>query len=136
MPWYGFIHPVLALLSLVYGLGVGQVSLSKLGDWDFPLRTLRRRSFFFFLLCVGNLLLGLFVNLQLRSQGRGVVLTAHLPLAIGACITAGLAVLATFSPGKPGETPPLLRWHPILSVVSLGLILTNGFVVLLKFLRF
>lgn len=136
MPWYGFIHPVFALVSLVYGLAIGQVSLSKLGDWDFPLRRLRRRSFLFFVFCVGNLFLGLFVNLQLRSRGQGAALTAHLPVAIGVCIAAGLAVLVTFSRGKPGEIPPLLRWHPILSVVSLGLILTNGFLVLLKVLRF
>ncbi|MEO0073688.1 MAG: hypothetical protein ABIK43_03370 [candidate division WOR-3 bacterium] len=136
MPWFAFIHPILAVATLLYGLGVGQVSLSKLGDWDFPLRRLRRRSFFFFVFCVGNLLLGLFVNLQLRSQGRGVALTAHLPIAIGACVASGLAVLATFSPGKPGEIPPLLRWHPILLVVTLGLMLTNGFLVILKLVKF
>ncbi|MBM3314843.1 hypothetical protein FJY71_03245 [candidate division WOR-3 bacterium] len=118
-----------------YGLTVGQTSLSRLGEWDFPLRRLRWRTFFFFLLCIVNLLIGLFVNAQLRAQGRGIELTAHLLISIATCVLALLAALVTFSPGRPGEIPPLLRWHPVLSVASLGLILTNGLLALLKILK-
>ena len=38
MPWYGFIHPLLAIGTLAVGLVTGQVSLTNINDWNFPMR--------------------------------------------------------------------------------------------------
>lgn len=136
MPWYGFIHPVLALVTLVYGLTIGKVSLSRLDEWDFPLRQVRKRTFIFALLTILNLGLGLLVNAILAGKGRGVHLVAHLALAILVAALALLATLVTFSKSRPGQLPPTMRWHPILLVASLALIMTMGFIVVLKVFKF
>ncbi len=135
MPWYGFIHPVLAILTLIYGLNIGKVSLSRLGEWDFPLRRVRRRTFIFALLTILNLGLGLLVNTVLAGRGQRVELVAHLPLAILVSASALLATLVTFSKGPLGELPPRMRWHPILITIGLALIMTMGFIALLKIFR-
>lgn len=132
MPWYGYIHPVLALLTFGYGVTIGQLTLSRLGEWDFPLRRLRQRTLIYFLLTLANLGLGLLVNAILAGQGRAVKLLAHLPLAIAAAVLALLATLVTYGKARPGEVPPSLRWHPLFTVASLALIMTMGFTALLK----
>jgi hypothetical protein len=136
MPWFGFIHPVLAILTLVYGITIGQITLARLGQWDFPLRRVRMRTFIYFLLTVFNLGLGLLMNAILAARGREVKLLLHLPLAITACALGFLATLTTFSKGKPGELAPTMRWHPVLIVASLALIMTMGFTALLKVVKF
>ncbi len=135
MPWYGFIHPLLAVFTFIYGLTIGQVSLSRLDDWDFPLRRVRKRTLIFFLLTVANFILGLVANIILGARGARVVLFAHLPMAIVIMVFALLATLITFSKGRFGELPEKMRWHPILVVVNLALILTMAFIALLKVLR-
>ncbi len=135
MPWFGFIHPLLAIFTFIYGLTIGQVSLSRLDDWDFPLRRVRKRTLIFFLLVVANFLLGLVVNIILGARGERVVLFAHLPIAIAITVFTLLATLITFSKGRLGELPEKMRWHPILVVISLALIMTIAFTALLKVLR-
>jgi hypothetical protein len=127
MPWYGFIHPLLAIVALGLGLVTAQTSLSKVSDWDFPLRRQRGRTIIFFLLCVANFAVGLFVNLVLRNIHKGVKITGHLPLSIFVLVAAFLAVLVTFARSRPGELSPLMRWHSILSIAALAVILTMGF---------
>ncbi|MEO0009644.1 MAG: hypothetical protein ABIK51_03880 [candidate division WOR-3 bacterium] len=132
MPWYGYIHPVLALLTFGYGVTIGQLTLSRLGEWDFPLRRLRQRTLIYFLLTLANLGLGLLFNALLTGQGKAVRLLAHLPLAIAAAVLALLATLVTYGKARPGEVPASLRWHPLFTVASLALIMTMGFTALLK----
>ena len=127
MPWYGFIHPLLAIVALWLGLVTAQTSLSKISDWDFPLRRQRGRSITFFLLCVANFAVGLFVNVALRDIHKGVKITGHLPLSIFVLVAAFLAVLVTFARSRPGELSPLMRWHSMLSIAALAVILTMGF---------
>ena len=52
MPWYGFIHPLLAIGAIALGLVTAQTSLSKVSDWDFPMRRQRSRSIYFLMLCI------------------------------------------------------------------------------------
>ena len=127
MPWYGFIHPLLVIVTLGLGLVTAQTSLSKISDWDFPLRRQRGRSIIFFLLCVANFAVGLFVNVALRDIHRGVKITGHLPLSIFVLVATFLAVLVTFARSRPGELSPLMRWHSMLSIAALAVILTMGF---------
>jgi hypothetical protein len=135
MPGYGYIHPVMAVAALVVGVFFSQTSLTKMGEWDFPLRRIRIRTFLYFVLCAANLLVGMLAAMGIRAKGTELKLIAHVPLAIAVVVLALLAVLCTFGRSKPGELPGLMRWHPVLSVMSLGLILTNGFLTLLKFLK-
>lgn len=127
MAWYAFIHPVLAVAALGVGLVTAQTSLSRINDWDFPLRKQRSRTITFFLLCVANFGTGLFVNTALRDAGRGIKLTAHLPLSIAVLVITFVAALVTFLRSKLGEVSPLMRYHSVLTTVALALILTMGF---------
>ena len=115
---FGFGIPELSILLVIVTLGLGlvtaQTSLSKISDWDFPLRRQRGRSIIFFLLCVANFAVGLFVNVALRDIHKGVKITGHLPLV-------------TFARSRPGELSPLMRWHSMLSIAALAVILTMGF---------
>jgi O-antigen/teichoic acid export membrane protein len=121
MPWYGFIHPLLAIGTLWLGLVTAQTSLSKGSDWDFPLRRQRNRSIIFLLLCVANF------AAALRGIHKEVMISAHMTLSIVVLVAAFLAALVTFTRSKPGETPPLMRWHAMLSIVAIAVILTMGF---------
>ncbi|MBM3313863.1 hypothetical protein FJY70_04655 [candidate division WOR-3 bacterium] len=127
MPWYGFIHPVLAIGAFALGLVTAQTSLSKVSDWDFPLRRQRSRSIIFLLLCIANFVLGLVVNIALHGIHKGVRMPGHWILSIVTLVAAFLAALITFARGRPGETPPLMRWHAVLSIVAVAAILTMGF---------
>jgi hypothetical protein len=136
MPWFAYIHPLLAIFTLGFGLSIGQLSLSRLGDWDFPLRHLRFRTLLYFILTVVNLGIGLFVDTLLGVHGRAVKLLAHLPLAIAVAVLALLALLVTYGKSrKPGELAPALRLYPMLIIASLALIMTMGFTALLKVLK-
>jgi hypothetical protein len=132
MPWYGFIHPILAIGTIALGLVTAQTSLSKVSDWDFPMRRQRSRSIFFLMLCIANFVMGLFVSMGLRSIHKGVVLSGHLTLSIIVLIAAFGAALVTFTRSEPGKTPPHMRWHAILIIVAVALMLTMTFLVGLK----
>ncbi len=132
MAWYAFVHPVLVVGALVLGLITAQTGLSKVNDWDFPLRKQRTRTIVFFLLCVVNFGVGLFVNTVLRGVHKGIQMTAHLPFSIAVLVLALLAALVTFSPSQPGKVSPLLRYHSILTTIALALILTMGFIGLIN----
>jgi len=132
MPWYGFIHPVLAIATLGLGLVTAQTSLSKVSDWDFPMRRQRTRSIAFLLLCIANLVIGLFVNMGLRGIHKGVVLSGHMPLSIVVMVAAFVAALITFTRSQPGQTPPQMRWHAVLTILATALILTMAFLTGLK----
>jgi len=127
MPWYGFIHPVLAIGTLGLGLVTAQTSLSKVSDWDFPLRRQRSRSIFFLLLCIANFIVGLFVNMGLRGIHKEVTMSGHMLLSVIVLVTAFVAALIAFARSRPGETPPLMRWHAVFSVIATALILTMAF---------
>ena len=133
MPIYAFIHPVLAVAAIVWGVAIAQVSMQRMADWDFPLRRVRSRTIVYLLLCVANFGAGLAFNALLAD--RRLVLPAHLTLGIIVCVLALLAALVTFATGKPGQLSGLMRWHPILTVASLALIITQGFLTGLKLLR-
>jgi hypothetical protein len=132
MTWYAFIHPLLAVGTTVLGLITAQTSLSKMNDWDFPLRKQRSRTVIFFLLCVANFGIGLFVNIALAGLHKGIKLTAHLPLSIVVLTITFLAALVTFTRGKPGEVSPLMRYHSVLTTLALALVLTMGFLGLIQ----
>jgi hypothetical protein len=132
MPWYGFIHPALAIGTMVLGLVTAQTSLSRVSDWDFPMRRQRSRSISFLMLCIANFVMGLFVNMALRSIHRGVVLSGHRTLSIVVLIAAFVAALLTFTSSEPGQTPPHMRWHAILMVAAVALMLTMTFLIGLK----
>jgi hypothetical protein len=129
MPWYGYIHPLFALAALALGLVTGQTSLSKLTHWDFPLRTQRYRSVFFFLMTVVNFVLGLIVATELRGHGFRTRLTGHTPLAVVTMVLAMLAAIVTFTRGRSGEVSGMMRLHPLLVVAALALIFTSGMLV-------
>jgi len=136
MPWYGFIHPILALATFGYGIRTAQVSSSKLREWNFPLRKQRTRSTVFFLLCVGNMVLGFVATLLMRGQGIDYTISAHVPLAIAATVVALGASLVTFGqPKQPGELPPIMRLHPGLLLVACVLMLTMGMLWVLKLFK-
>jgi hypothetical protein len=132
MPWYGFIHPLIAIGSIALGLVTAQTSLSKVSDWDFPMRRQRSRTIYFFLLCIVNFVMGLLVNLALRGIHQGVVLSGHLTLSIIVMVLALGATLLTFTRSEPGQTPPHMRWHATFMVAAVALILTMGFLTGLK----
>ncbi len=135
MPWFSFIHPILATFTLIYGVLLGQKSLSRLGDWDFPLRRVRTQTVIYFLLVAGNLFLGLTVNAILSGRGQEIEFFGHLPLAIVTVVLVLLAALVTFGRYQFGKLSPIMRWHPILIVLSLALIMTMGFTAVLKLLK-
>ncbi|GEM_PF-614035 len=136
MPWYGFLHPIFAIITFVYGATIAQLTLSKLEEWDFPLRRLRQRTLIYFLLTLGNLVLGILFNTILASQGHQVKLLAHIPMAIAVCILALLATFVThIRTQRPGELPHSIRWHPLFTVASLAIIMTMGLLALLKVLK-
>jgi hypothetical protein len=132
MPWYAFIHPALAIGTLALGLVTAQVSLSKVSEWDFPMRRQRSRSIFFLLLCIANFIMGLFVNMGLRGIHKGIELSGHLTLSIVALVAALIAALITFTRSEPGKTPPQMRWHATLMVAAVALMLTMTFLTGLK----
>lgn len=132
MPWYAFIHPVLALGTLALGLVTAQTSLSRVSDWDFPMRRQRSRSITLLLLCIANFVIGLFVNMGLRGIRKEVVLSGHMTLSIIVLVAAFLAALITFTRSQPGRTPPQMRWHAILVVLATALMLTMAFLTGLK----
>jgi heme A synthase len=132
MPWYGFIHPALAIGSIALGLVTAQTSLSRVSDWDFPMRRQRSRSISFLMLCITNFVIGLLVNIGLRNIHKGVVLSGHMTLSIIVLVAAFLAALVTFTRSEPGKTPPQMRWHAILMVAAVALMLTQTFLVGLK----
>ncbi len=109
-----------------------QVSLSKVSDWDFPMRRQRSRSIAFLLLCIANFVIGLFVNMGLRVIHKEVALSGHLTLSIVVLVAAFVAALITFTRSQPGQTPPQMRWHAVLTVLATALILTMAFLTGLK----
>jgi len=131
MPWYGFIHPLLAIGTLAVGLVTGQVSLTNINDWNFPMRRQRYRSIVFFLMCVANFLIGLGAAALIRGHGGKVKLAGHMPLAVIAMIFSLAAALVTFTKSRPGDLSGLMRLHPVLIVVSLAVIFTMGFITVL-----
>jgi uncharacterized membrane protein YozB (DUF420 family) len=132
MSWYGFIHPVLAIVTMVYGVRVAQTSMSKVLDWDFPLRRQRTRSIVFFILCLVNLGLGFVVGAALRGSEQGVSLTFHKPLAIIVCVLALVAAVLPFTRSRrPGELSGMMKLHHWFIIVPAVIILTMGFTGLL-----
>ena len=132
MSWYGFIHPVLAIATIVYGVRVAQTSMSKVLDWDFPLRRQRTRSIVFFFFCLVNFGLGLAVNAAMRGSGQDVSLTFHKPLAIIVCVFALVAAVLPFTRSRrPGELPGVMKLHHWFIIVPVVIILTMGFTGLL-----
>ncbi|UCG44221.1 MAG: hypothetical protein JSU73_06345 [candidate division WOR-3 bacterium] len=128
MPWYGFIHPLLAIATLVFGIMIAQTSMSRTEYWDFPLRRQRTRSIVYFLLCVANLVMGFLFATALRGRGVDVKLSLHVPLAIAATATALLAAAITFTRSRrPGELPGVMRYHGWFVAVSLAIVLTMAF---------
>ncbi len=128
MPWYGFIHPVFALLTMVYGIGIARLSMSKVDAWDFPLRRVRTRTVVYFLLCVVNLVLGYLISAAIQGRGVEVKLTAHVPLAIASVVLALAAAIFTFTRSRiPGQVSPLMKFQGWLLAVSLSAILTMAF---------
>jgi Mn2+/Fe2+ NRAMP family transporter len=127
MPWYGYMHPAMVVITFGLGLATAQTSISKMNDWDFPMRRQRSRTIVFFLLCLANFAVGLFVNTALRGIHHGVKLTAHLPVSIAVMVVAFAAALVTFARSRPGEVATVMRWHSILMVACLALVLTMGF---------
>jgi hypothetical protein len=135
MPWYGFIHPVFAIVTMVYGIGTARTSMSKADAWDFPLRRVRTRTVIYFLLCVANLVLGYLMNAVLHGRGAAVKLTAHVPLAIAAVGLALVAAIFTFTRSRvPGQVSPLMKFQGWVLAVSMSAILTMAFVGLLALL--
>jgi hypothetical protein len=132
MPWYGFIHPIIAIGSIALGLVTAQTSLSKVSDWDFPMRRQRSRSIWFLMLSIANFIMGLFVNMGLRNIHKGVALPGHMTVSIIVLLAAFGAALITFTRSEPGKTPPQMRWHAILMVAAVALMLTMTFLVGLK----
>jgi hypothetical protein len=132
MPLYGFIHPLLAIGTLALGLVTAQTSLSRVSDWDFPMRRQRTRSIYFLMLCIVNFIIGLFVNMGLRNIHKGVVVSGHMTLSIIVLVAALGATLLTFTRSEPGQTPPHMRWHATLMIAAVALMLTMTFLFGLK----
>jgi hypothetical protein len=128
MPWYGFIHPVVAIATLVFGIMIAQTSMSRTEYWDFPLRRQRTRSTVYFLLCVANLIMGFLFAAEMRGRGVDVKLSLHIPLAIAATAMAVLAAAITFTRSRrAGELPGIMRYHGWFVAISLAMVLTMAF---------
>ena len=135
MPWYGFIHPILAIVTLIIGMLIGQVSLTKINDWDFPLRRQRSRSILFFVLCAANFLIGLLAAILIRGGGGKVKLAGHIPLAVAAMLFSMLAALVTFTKSKPGDLSGSMRMHPLLILAALACVFTMGLIAVLAIFK-
>lgn len=128
MPWYGFIHPIVAIATLVFGIMTAQTSMSRTEYWDFPVRKQRMRSVVYFLLCIANLVMGFLFAAALRGRGVDVKLSLHIPLAIGASAMALLSAAVTFTRSRrSGELAPLMRYHGWFVAISLAMVLTMAF---------
>jgi hypothetical protein len=126
MPWYGFIHPILAVGTMYFGVRVAQVSMSRVLEWDFPLRKQRVNSIIFFLLCVANLVVGYVANAAM-GEGDQVKLTLHVPMAFAVVILSALAGLVTFTRSrKPGEVSGPMKIHHWLIFIPAVIILAMG----------
>lgn len=132
IPWYGFIHPVVSLLTLAYGLTIAQVGLTRINDWDYPLRQQRNRTIAYFLLCVGNFLLGLLFATLIRGRGAELKLPGHMALSIVVLVVTAAATVVTFGKTRMGEVAQVTRSHPVLMVISLAGVLTMGFLTALR----
>lgn len=133
MPWYGYIHPAAALFTLVYGIRTAQLSMSKVEDWDFPLRRIRTQTVLFTLFCVVNLVLGFVGNAIMAGVGKQVRLSGHIVLAIGIVVLAILAAVTTFTRSrKPGEVSPYMKFHGWAIAVALAAMLAMLFTAILK----
>jgi cytochrome c biogenesis protein CcdA len=87
-----------------------------------------------FLLTAVNFVVGLVANATMRGHGAGLKLTAHMPLGIVVMVLAAIAAVITFGRSRSGELSPIMRWHPVLSVLALALTLTMGFLTALPFI--
>ncbi|MEO0078879.1 MAG: hypothetical protein ABIK86_07785 [candidate division WOR-3 bacterium] len=132
MPWYAFIHPVLALGTIALGVVIGQTSLARINDWNFPLRQQRYRSVIFLIMVAVNFVIGLVATALIRGAGREFRLPAHRTLAIVALILAALAALVTFSRGPRGEVSSVMRLHPVIMILVLVVLFTMGFITALS----
>ncbi len=132
MPWYGFIHPILALATIAYGVVTGQTSLARINDWNFPQRKQRYRSVIFLMMVAANFVIGLAATALIRGTGRELKLPVHRPLAITAIFLAVIAALVTFSQGKRGEVSSLMRLHPVIMILVLVVLFTMGFITALS----
>lgn len=131
-PWYGLIHPALAVFTLGYGLRIAQIALSRINDWDYPLRQQRNRTITYLLLCVGNFVTGMFFATIIRGRGLELKLPGHLVLSVIVLGVTALATVVTFGRSRMGEVAPITRLHPILMVISLTGVLTQGILTLLR----
>lgn len=135
MPWYGYIHPLLALVALFHGVRTARVGMNKVLDWDYPLRRQRRWSLVFLALCAANLALGFAANALLARQDSAVKLTMHLPLAVAVTILALVAVIFTYiRPRRPGELSGPMRIQHWLLIVASVMIMTMVLTGLLRVL--
>ena len=133
MPWHGYIHPLLALITLAHGIWTARIGMSKVLDWDYPLRRQRGRSVVFLLLCVANLVFGFAANALLRGQDAAVHLTMHLPLAVAVTALALVAVIFTLiRPKRPGELSGPMKVHHWLMVIASVMVLTMALTGLLR----
>jgi uncharacterized membrane protein YidH (DUF202 family) len=132
MPWYGFIHPLLAIGTIAYGVVTAQTSLARINEWNFPLRKQRYRSIIFLVMVVANFVVGFIVTAFIRGPGRELKLPGHRPLAIIAIILAIAAALVTFSKNQRGEVSSTMRLHPIIMIVTLVVVFTMGFITILS----
>ena len=132
MPWFGYLHPAVSLLTFVYGLRIAQVSLTRINDWDYPLRQQRNRTIAYFLLCVADFLLGLMFAVLIRGRGTELKLPGHMVLSMIVLVVTAVATIVTFGKTRLGEVAPVTRTHPILMVTSLAGVLTLGFLAALR----
>ena len=133
MPWYGFIHPFTAVLTLILGIKTAQTSMSRVQDWDFPVRKIRNRTVLFALLVVFNMVIGFIFNVVLAGSGLDVALLGHLPLSIIAVVLAIGAALISFTRSrKPGEVSELMKFHGWIVAIALAAIMTMSFIGVLK----
>jgi hypothetical protein len=127
VPWFGYLHPLLSLATLVYGLRIAQVSLTRINDWDYPLRQQRNRTIAYFLFCVANFLLGLLFASLIRGRGTELALPGHMALSFVVLGVTAVATVVTFGKTRMGEVAQITRIHPVLMVISLTGVLTLAF---------
>jgi magnesium-transporting ATPase (P-type) len=132
MPWYGFLHPLMAIGTIAFGVVTAQTSLARINEWNFPLRKQRYRSVVLLMMVAVNFVVGFIVTAFIRGPGRELKLPGHRPLAVVAIVLAVLCALVTFTKGKRGELPSPMRLHPVMMMVLLVVMFTMGFITVLS----
>ncbi len=137
MPIYAFLHPVWQIGVFILGIAVAQIGMRKKSLVKaFPLQRHRRLGWAFLILIMVGAFLGKAINNGLKARAIHLRLTGHQP--IGIIIISLVALGIIFSEvgiRNRGKFAGILKWHPWLNIMALGLLSAQTFIGILALLR-